>query len=128
MAVESILTSDTLKSGFRKKYNNSVAEIIVSVTDLINGKLRFTKFSGETFDVTVSGNTRAGKVTVEAGTQTITFDSTYADGTSWIFTGKPYLYDSDGNEVGYTITDRTITGFTITPVADGTLEYETKKI
>jgi hypothetical protein len=128
MSVRKIETTDKLSSGFRTKYNETILEIITAVTDLLNGKIRFTKFSGETFDVTVSGNTRYGKVTVEAGTQTITFDTTYKEGASWIFTGKPYLYDSDGNEIGYTITDRTITGFTITPVADGTLEYETIKI
>jgi hypothetical protein len=68
---------------------------------------------------------RTGSVTITEGENTITFSSSYSDGKSWIFSGKPFLYDSSGVEIGYTFTSRTRGGFTITASAPGTLEYQT---
>jgi hypothetical protein len=68
---------------------------------------------------------RTGSVTIAEGENTITFSSSYSDGKSWIFSGKPFLYDSSGVEIGYTFTSRTRSGFTLIASAPGTLEYQT---
>lgn len=72
---------------------------------------------------------RSGTAQLTEGvTLPINFSTSYPDGTAWTFTGKPFCYDADGNEVGYTITNRTKSGFSITAVADSTVEFHTKKV
>lgn len=58
MSVKKINSTDTISAGFRSKYNESVDEIIISVTKLENGTIRFTKASGSYFDCELgfSGN------------------------------------------------------------------------
>lgn len=48
MAVEYILSSDKLQSGFRAKYNLSVAQIITSFTDNGDGTVTANLFGGTT--------------------------------------------------------------------------------
>lgn len=69
MAVQTILSSDKLQSGFRSKYNTSVNEIIVSAADQGGGIVRFTKHSGAYFDVNLGTSyyTKAAIDTLIAG-------------------------------------------------------------
>ena len=61
MAVEYILATDKLQSGFRAKYNLSVAEIITGFTDNGDGTLTANLFGGGTLtiDLTDSFFTKA---------------------------------------------------------------------
>ena len=63
-------------------------------------------------------NYRNGVVSLVAGTNQITFDSPLGnDGFSYTLE-HPYVYDADGNNVDFTITDRTENGFKIkVPIA-----------
>lgn len=56
MAVQLILSTDKLQSGFRSKYNLSVNEIITTAVDNGDGTVTFTKFGGGiiTLDLTTS--------------------------------------------------------------------------
>ena len=54
MAVELILSTDKLQSGFRAKYNASANEIIVSVADGGSGIATLTKKSGGTFSLNLT--------------------------------------------------------------------------
>lgn len=51
MAVQYILSTDKLQSGFRAKYNTSVGEIITGFTDNGNGTVTATKFDGGIFTI-----------------------------------------------------------------------------
>lgn len=61
MAVSYILSTDKLQSGFRAKYNLSVAEIITLFTDNGDGTVTATQFDSTTLpiDLTVSFFTKA---------------------------------------------------------------------
>lgn len=51
MAVQYILSTDKLQSGFRAKYNLSVAEIITGFLDNGDGTVTASKFGGGTFTI-----------------------------------------------------------------------------
>lgn len=127
MAIQKILDTDKLNTGWRTKYNQTVDEMIQAVTYVGNGILRFLKVSGSTFDVQLDGNKRADSVSVVEGENIITFPSAY-DGVSWVFCGKPYLYDNSGVELAFTLLSKDETGFVINAVEAGTLEYQTTLI
>lgn len=50
------------------------------------------------------------------------------DATKWIFQGIPLCYDSDGQQIGHNITNKTGTGFTVTAQEDATFEATCVKI
>ena len=51
MAIQKIQPSDKLNSGFRSKYNATVDELWVSISDLGGGVIRISKFNGGSVDV-----------------------------------------------------------------------------
>lgn len=51
MAVQYILSTDRLQSGFRAKYNLTAAEIITGFTDNGDGTISVAKFGGATFTI-----------------------------------------------------------------------------
>lgn len=56
MSIQLILSTDKLQSGFRAKYNTSVNEIWVSLTDNNNGTVTIEKFSGGTIIASLTGS------------------------------------------------------------------------
>jgi hypothetical protein len=69
MAAEYILSTDKLQSGFRAKYNLSVAEIIISFVDNGDGTVTANLFGGGTLtmDLTTSFFTKAEVVSLING-------------------------------------------------------------
>ena len=124
MAIQKILPTDKLNTGWRIKYNDTVDELIQAIT-YIGGALRVLKFSGDTYDINVDGNKRAGLSQIVAGENTIVFEEQYDEAATWVFTGKPYLFDSNGVEVGFTLVSKNHAGFVIDSVEAGTLNYQT---
>lgn len=65
---------------------------------------------------------RAASVALTAGANTVTFSTPHPGGSS--YTLRRQTISAAGYDVGYTITNRTAAGFTITVDEDCTLEYE----
>lgn len=74
MAVEYILSTDKLQSGFRAKYNFSVAEIITGFIDQGNGTVNAVQFDATTLpiDLTTSFFTKSEIIALFAGIPTNT--------------------------------------------------------
>lgn len=137
MSVQYIQTSDTLGSGFRVKYNASVAEIITAVTDVGNGSLNFQKFNSEVFNVTLTTSfftkqqvndaisaalaaTRRANDNVSANGsagQVITYSTPMTSAV------RPIINDYNG--LGIIVTAFDANGFTITSLTSGYFGYLT---
>lgn len=72
----------------------------------------------------------AGRITLTADTPRVVLFTQISviDESKWIFAGLPTCYDSNNEGVGYEITNKTGTGFTVTAIADSTFEYTCIKI
>jgi hypothetical protein len=56
MAIQKILATDRIESGFRTKYNQTVDEIWVNILDLGNGSIRITKVDGTSINVSLTSS------------------------------------------------------------------------
>lgn len=70
----------------------------------------------------VTNNKRAGIEAITTLGTVITFSSALGmAGTDYAL--SPYVYNTAGDSMAFTISSRTENGFTITPAEDGTIEY-----
>ncbi len=67
---------------------------------------------------------RNGIVSLNAGSNTVTFSSPLGDDGLSYTLEHPYVYDADGNNVDFNIYDRTANGFKIKVPVDCTLNYK----
>ena len=85
-----------------------------------------TTVSSTSYAVTsgaTQANERSGKnINVTTGTQTITFTSPFSS-SAWAFKGMPAVFDSNGDPVAYSISNKTANGFDITCTSAGSLSY-----
>lgn len=105
MAIQNIVSSDKLQSGFRAKYNTSIDEIWVSGVDLGNGTLRVTKHNGDTYDIdlTTSFYTKAQtEVVLDDFMQQVTAMLGPLSPV-WLYQDSPYFSTSGGGV--FAITD-----------------------
>lgn len=72
----------------------------------------------------------AGRITLTANVaRAVTFTQiSVINSTKWAFAGLPVCYNSLNESVGYEITNKTGTGFTVTAMEDSTFEYMAVKI
>jgi hypothetical protein len=72
----------------------------------------------------------AGRVSLVAGVaKAIAFTQiSVINSTRWAFAGVPTCYNSSNESIGYEITNKTGTGFTVTAMEDSTFEYMCVKI
>ena len=77
-----------------------------------------------------ANNQDKGRLTLVANVpQDVTFARiSVLDATKWIFVGVPLCYNSDNATVGFEITAKTGTGFTVTAMEDSTFEYKAERI
>jgi hypothetical protein len=71
-----------------------------------------------------------GRITLDAG---VPYPVTFArisvlNATKWIFAGTPLCYNSANENIGFEITNKTGTGFTVTAIENATFEYICKRL
>jgi len=85
-----------------------------TITPVINATIEYIAILGNTSDIRFSS-----ELVTTAGT-IIAFDSVMA--TVYYAVGIR-CFDGSGNNIDFALTDKTVNGFTITPVVNGTIEY-----
>lgn len=94
--------------------------ITVSEACTLEYKVRLTTVA----DIT---DTRTGSESLTTGANVVAFSSAVGD-TGYVFVGMPYCYDASGNTLLYTISSRTVNGFTVTVSENCTFEYKIEMI
>jgi hypothetical protein len=89
-------------------------EILIDIIDSLVG------YTGG--QVTASSERRAGQESLISGLNNISFSSSFDVGTNYILL-KAVISDSDGYDIGGTISSKTVSGFSITVPESATLSY-----
>lgn len=71
-----------------------------------------------------------GRITLVAGVAyPVTFTRiSVLNSSKWIFAGQPLCYNSNNESIGFEITSKTGTGFTVTAMENATFEYICKRL
>lgn len=97
-----------------KLLNGILHDIVDSVVDWLNSYV-------------LKSDCRKGVVDIPEGEYDIEFTTPFPEGTQYAFTGQPFCFDNEGL-IAFTISNITVSGFTINAVAAGKLHYKVEKL
>lgn len=122
-----IYNLSTLKSRFNTYIKENFKQLITG--PVLNGILHDIADSVNSWmaNCVSKDDIRKGRIAVTEGDNPITFTSPFPIGTNYIISTL-FCVNSSGETIALIVSNRTISGFMVNAVADGTLEYKAEKL